>query len=257
MVRQTQGMSEHGHESVGMLHYVRFAVRIGFMGSVRLVLQFVLAIAELFRLRRAHWSEAATLLEAEHEKRVAKLADVTRDGQARLRALLSLQVPPITSTVRGILKSLLLDRIGLLGVCAVVIAVLLGVALHFGNAPVAVAGGVAIAAAWALADRWLTSQRHVDPTQLMVDRAAQLARIFPAAFVVMGHTHTPASLPAGDATYVNLGAWAEEEPEPASANAFLYRAPRTHLVIHVGEAGAEAQFYSWEATGPKPWDAPA
>lgn len=255
VVRQTQGMSEHGHETVGMLHYVRFAIRIGFMGSVRLILQFVLAVAELFRLRRAHWSEAAALLKVEHDKRVATLAAVTRDGQARLRALLSLQVPPITSTVRGILKSLLLDRIGLIGVAGIVLAVLLGMALHFGNVPLALAGGAVVALGWVLADRWLTSQRLVDPTQLMVDRAAQLARIFPAAFVVMGHTHTPASLPAGDATYVNLGAWAEEEPEPNDQHAFVYRAPRTHLVIHVGAAGAEAHFFSWESTGPKPWDA--
>lgn len=257
VVRQTQGMSEHGHETVGMLHYARFALRIGFVGSVRLIVQLALAIAELFRLRRAHWSEAAARLGVEHERRVAALAAVTRDGHVRLRALLSLQVAPITSTARGILRSLLLDRIGLLGAAATLLAVLLGAGLRFGHAIVAAVVAALVAAFWVLADRWLAAQRSVDPTQLMVDRAAHLARIFPAAFVVMGHTHTPASLPAGNATYVNLGAWAEEEPEPTdpSAHAFVYRAPRTHLVIHVGESGAEAQFFSWEPTGPKPWDA--
>lgn len=255
VVRQTQGMSEHGHEHVGMLHYVRFGLRLGVMGSLRLVQQVVRAVVELFRLRRAHWSEAATRLKAHHDKRVAQLAELMRDGQARLHELLSLQVAPITASVRGILQSLLLDRIGLLALCGVVLATLLGVAMHRGSLPIAAIGALAVVAAWALVDRWLTSQRSVDPTQLMVDRAAQLARIFPAAFVVMGHTHIPASLPAGDATYVNLGAWAEEEPDAHGA-AFAYRATRTHLVIHVGEAGAEAQFYSWEASGPQPWDAP-
>lgn len=242
VVRQTRGMSEHGHEHVGMLHYVGFAVRLGLTGTARLALQFVLAIVELFRLRRAHWSEAAQRLRAEHERRVAKLADAMRDGPARLRALLSLQVAPITSTVRGILKSLLLDRM-VVGILAALFGAL-AAALHASwLLPV-------VLLAWLGADRWLTSQRHVDPAQTMVDRAAQLARIFPAAFVVMGHTHTPVSLPAGDATYVNLGAWAEdEEPEPALS----YRAPRTHLVIHVGAGGAEAQFYAWHETGPKPW----
>ena len=269
VVRQTRGMSEHGHEHVGMLHYVAFAARLGLAGTARLGLQFVLAVTELFRLRRAHWSEAGARLREEHERRVAKLAEVTRDGHARLRALLSLQVPPITSTVRGILKSLLLDRIGVALASVLVLALVAAFSVHLGSFALAAAGAVSVGVGWALLDRWFTAQRNVDPTQLMVDRATQLARIFPAAFVVMGHTHTPASLPAGDATYVNVGAWAEEEHEPEpgvgtegapgagldpeAATAFGYRAPRTHLVIHVGAAGAEAQFFSWHESGPKLW----
>lgn len=240
VVRQTRGMSEHGHESVGLLHYLSFALRLGVLGTARLAMQFVLAIVELFRLRRAHWSEAAERLRAEHERRVAKLAAAMRDGPARLHALLSLQVAPITSTVRGILKSLLLDRL-VLALVAVLCTALVAWSQIYWLAPLTLI-------AWFGADRWLTAQRSVDPAQTMVDRAAQLARIFPAAFVVMGHTHTPVSLPAGAATYVNLGAWAEDEEPHAS-----YRAPRTHLVIHVEDAGAEAQFYAWDETGPRPW----
>ena len=244
VVRQTRGMSEHGHEHVGMLHYLGFAVRLGLAGTARLVLQFVLAIVELFRLRRAHWSDAAERLRADHELRVARLAGAMRDGPARLRALLSLQVAPITSSVRGILKSLLLDRM-----------VAGGVAFALGATALALHATVLVPlllVAWLLVDRWLTAQRSVDPAQVMVDRAAQLARIFPAAFVVMGHTHTPVSVPAGEATYVNLGAWAEdEEAEPTHS----YRAPRTHLVIHIGEQGPQAQFYAWDDSGPKPWAA--
>ena len=39
-----------------------------------------------------------------------------------------------------------------------------------------------------------------------------MARLFPAAFIVMGHTHLPERQPTAEhATYVNLGAWAEDE----------------------------------------------
>lgn len=257
VVRQTRGMSEHGHETVGMLHYLGFALRLGLGGTLRLATQFVRAIAELFRLRRAHWSTAAARLREEHERRVAALAERMRDGQARLLELMSLQVPPITSSVRGILKSLLLDRLGIAAAALLTSTAIGVVALHWASVPLALLGVLAIGLAWFGLDRWFAGQRSVDPTQLMVDRAAQLGRIFPAAFVVMGHTHTPTSIPAGDSTYVNVGAWAEEEhePEPDTPVSFVARAPRTHLVIHVGEAGAEAQFFSWEESGPRPWRA--
>ena len=81
---------------------------------------------------------------------------------------------------------------------------------------------------------------------MMVDRAAALARLFPSAFVVMGHTHIPTSVSAGEATYINVGSWAEDEPDALSD----YRATRTHLVIHVRDSGLEAQFCTWGDAGP-------
>lgn len=86
--------------------------------------------------------------------------------------------------------------------------------------------------------------RAIDVTDHLVERAAHLARLFPAAFVVMGHTHIPTTLAAGNATYVNLGSWAESDGE--------YRAPRTHLVIHERDGRVEAQFCEWhEGEGPR------
>jgi UDP-2,3-diacylglucosamine pyrophosphatase LpxH len=250
VVRPTRGMTEHGHEDVGLGHYISFGAQLGFEGMLKLGVAFTKAVAEMFRLRRGHLSEAAKTLRAEHEVLVAKLAGVTRLGVERLRALLSLQTPPITKTVAGIMRGVLLDRLAVAVVAMLTLGALavLGV-FHGGLAGGATwaAGGVVVA--WILLHVYFSRQRTIDPAEQMVERAAHLAKLFPAAFVVMGHTHIPAAVPAGDATYINVGSWAEEAAEPSVP---AYRAARTHLVIHVRNEQPEAQFCTWEDNGPQP-----
>jgi hypothetical protein len=117
-----------------------------------------------------------------------------------------------------------------------------------------------VALAWFIAYRVLSWLRpKVDPDDALKERAAHLARLFPAAFVVMGHTHVPMKLPVnqGASTYVNLGSWAEEEDEeesdrPPDAKPATYRAARTHLVIHPQESGpVVAEFLAWSEGGPR------
>lgn len=247
-VVRPSGMAEHGHEHVGLAHYVRLGARYGVSGGVALGLRFARAVGELFRLRREHLSEAATILRAEHEGRVAKLAEAMRIGHERLRALLSLQTPPLTKSIRGILAGVLLDRLALALAATIACAGLAIVGAFHGHALWPLAGVLVV---WSLLHRWLSRQRNVDPAEALVERAAHLARLFPAAFVVMGHTHVPLKAPAGDATYVNVGAWAEDDAEGDDA----YRAPRTHLVIHVGSAAsqpARAELCTWKDEGPVP-----
>lgn len=246
VVRTTRGMKEHGHENVGLGHYLSFGIQLGLAGMLKLGVDFARAVAEMFRLRRAHVSDAAKALRAEHDERVAKLASVTRLGLERLRALLSLQTPPITSSVAGILRSVLLDRLALAVMSLLTLALLLVVGGLRGSVAWA-AGGVV--AAWIALHVYFSRQRSVDPGEQMIDRAAQLAKLFPAAFVVMGHTHVPEAVKAGDATYINVGSWAEEAEGPSEV---AYRAPRTHLVIHVRDAQPEALFCTWEENGPRP-----
>jgi UDP-2,3-diacylglucosamine pyrophosphatase LpxH len=246
VVRPTRGMKEHGHENVGLGYYLAFGAQLGISGMVKLGVAFTKAVAEMFRLRRANLSDAAKALRADHEERVARLAAVTRLGIERLRSLLSLQARPITSTVAGIMRGVLLDRLAV----AVVALLTLGVLAIFGRfhgAAAWAAGGVVLA--WTLLHVYFSRQRTIDPAAHMVDRAAQLAKLFPAAFVVMGHTHVPAAVPAGAATYINVGSWAEEADDGAVDG---YRAARTHLVIHVRNERAEAQFCTWEDSGPQP-----
>jgi len=245
VVRPTRGMQEHGHENAGVFDYLSFAFRLGWTGLLALGSRFVSAILEMFRLRREHLSEAANVLRAEHERRVALLGEATRIGKDRLRALLSLQAPPLARSVRGIMASVLLDRLAL---AMAAMLLLVGVAITSAFYGYALYGGLAVLLGWALLHRHLARARHIDAVAELAVRATKLASLFPAAFVVMGHTHVPVRTDAGAATYINLGSWAEQEDTP--------RARRTHLVIHSTESTPEAQLYEWESgVGPRRFDA--
>jgi len=248
VVRQTPGVREHGHENLGILDYLMLGARLGIGGMLRLGLRFFGAVIELFRLRRQHFADAGKVLREEHERRAALLAEATRIGMDRLRSLAALQTPPITRSIRGILASVLLDKIALGLLCSALIIVLGTVAARHGHHLWLLPASVVVG--WAIAHRFLTRARHIDPAEILADRAVHLAKLFPVAFVVMGHTHIPAQVPvSASATYINLGAWAEEEPEdPAHA----WRAPRTHLVIRLGENGPTADLLAWDTAAGAP-----
>ena len=246
VVRPTKGLSEHGHEKMGALDYLMLGVRLGVGGGVRLGVRFARAVAELFRLRRGHVSEAATALRKEHERRVALLAKATRIGKARLKALMRLQSPPISHSIHGILASVLLDRIAL-GMAAIVALFALVIFGAFqGHTLLA---GLGVLVTWSLLHRHLTKLRKVDPSEQLALRADALAQLFSVPFVVMGHTHVPTSIPAGDTTYINLGSWAEDE------QAHSEYTTRTHVVIHPSAGKPKALFQRWdsEQEGPLPF----
>lgn len=237
VVRPTPGVREHGHESLGIADYLMLGARLGVGGMFKLGMRFFGAVIELFRLRREHLAEAGKAFRVEHERRMGLVAEATRIGLDRLRAVAALQAPPITRSIRGILASLLLDRLALGLLCTLMLVATGVVAAHRGHLfwplPVSVIVG------WAIAHRLLTRTRHIDPTEILADRAASLAKLFPVAFVVMGHTHVPAQQAvSASATYINVGAWAEEEES--------LRAPRTHLVIRRGEFGPVADLLAWD-----------
>jgi UDP-2,3-diacylglucosamine pyrophosphatase LpxH len=250
VVRQTRGLKEHGHETLGLADYVGFGVKLGVSGMFALVVRFVRAILELFRLRRAYVSEAARVLRDEHVVRCAKLAEAMRIGRDRIDALLALQAPPITSSIRGILASVLLDKLAL-GLAALLI--LAGLALFGAFHGYGWLGAFGVLVAWSLLHRHLSQQRQVDSAAQLQIRAGQLASLFQVAFVVMGHTHAPVVAPAGSATYVNLGSWAEEADDdgdgrdgPSSVPPAT-RAARTHLVLHMTEGRPEAELCGWSS----------
>jgi UDP-2,3-diacylglucosamine pyrophosphatase LpxH len=244
VVRPTRGIPEHGHENLGVADYVGFGLRLGVKGTFTLATRFAQAVIELFRLRRVYLGEAAKALHAEHVRRVRLLGEVTRIGQARLEALLALQTPPVTSSIGGILGSVLLDRIAL--AMGAAIALIIVAILSFRNGHVGWAA-LAVLSAWSLAHRHLARNRHVDPRETLAERAGHLAKLFPAAFVVMGHTHVPVKTPIneGTSTYVNLGAWADDDDDIADDAPAEQRAPRTHLVIRVGPSGPVGELLRW------------
>jgi UDP-2,3-diacylglucosamine pyrophosphatase LpxH len=260
VVRPTKGVPEYGHDRMGLTDYVLLGARMGFGGVWRLGVRFAAAVWELFRLRREYLTDAAQALREEHERRMAALAQRTRIGIEKLRALAALQVPPVTRSASKILASVLLDRLALGFAAAASLAVLAVVALRHP------AGWVAVAAAgvaWLLTHRHLSARRrrwfgeHLDNQEALLERAGHLASLFPAAFVVMGHTHQPAKIPVGRgaATYVNVGSWHEAEPATPSEPG-AYRAARTHLVIHPAPEGPVAQFLAWSPDGPRQFVGP-
>jgi UDP-2,3-diacylglucosamine pyrophosphatase LpxH len=252
VVRRTRGMKEHGHESMGTLDYLRFGAGLGLSGLLRLGARFKNAVQELFRLRRAHMSEAMAVLRAEHERRMELLALARNISMDRLRALAALQVPPITHSVRGILASVLLDRLALGLLCSISLLVLGIVGVFHGHV---LWGALGVLCAWALANRRLARERQLDPAEELVVRAGHLAALMPVAFVVMGHTHVPLQrdLPGQTARYINLGSWAEEEDLDERGER-AYRAPRTHLVIDMANGQAKAELRAWTAAGPRPFE---
>jgi UDP-2,3-diacylglucosamine pyrophosphatase LpxH len=253
VVRRTRGMKEHGHETMGTMDYLRFGASLGLSGLLRLGNRFKNAVLELFRLRRAHMSEAMTVLRAEHERRMELLALARNISMDRLRALAALQVPPITHSVRGIIASVLLDRLALGLFCSITLLVLAVVGIFHGHV---LWGALGVLAAWGLANRWLARERRLDPADELVVRAGHLAALMPVAFVVMGHTHVPLQrdLPGQNARYFNLGSWAEEEDLDERGER-AYRAARTHLVIDMADGKANAELRAWTAEGPQPYKA--
>lgn len=241
VVRPTRGMTESGHEHVGLTHYIRFGAGLGFLGMVALGVRFARAVRELFRLRAASLTEAARELRREHERHVAQLAAAKRIGVERLRRLLALQAAPITSSVRGILASVLLDRLALAGAAMVAMMVVLVASQLAGFTWLWTLAALPV---WVGVHLGLARQRNVDPSRQLAERASQLASLFPAAFIVMGHTHIPQTVRAGASTYINVGSWAEHEDGSE-------RAARTHLVIHVTPSGPEAHFCAWSPSGPQ------
>jgi hypothetical protein len=98
---------------------------------------------------------------------------------------------------------------------------------------------------------WLRRE-GVEPSSMLRERAGSVARLFPAAVVVMGHTHLPEVVPtAARSTYVNLGGWAEEEAPEGRLPALP--ATRTHLVLTRAATGPTAQLMAWRDGAPCPF----
>jgi UDP-2,3-diacylglucosamine pyrophosphatase LpxH len=246
IVRRTPGLKEYGHEDRGIASYVSWGLLLGFRGAIGLFLRFWAAVFHLRRTARAYASKRAEELAAEHRARMNALAARVRLSTDRLEAALRLHVGPLVRSPRLVLASVMLDRLGLL--CAVVVIVIAILAFRLPLYWLGVAVGV-----WLPLNAWFARQRpNVDPASLMLERAPEVAKLFPASFVVMGHTHMPLVRRVDRAVYVNVGAWAEEEPEPGVSKP--YRAPRTHLVLHDRGDAHVAQLYAWTAEGPKELD---
>ncbi|HTV17611.1 MAG TPA: metallophosphoesterase [Polyangiaceae bacterium] len=250
VVRPTRGMTEGGHDSMSASDYVRFGLSLGVGGMATLVRRFVNAAVAAVELWREHLSDAAAFVRREHERKLQQLGEARSFGIERLRELVRLQHPPLTRNLGSIASSLMLDRIALGALALAAVGAVLLWLEHWGVAAssgVGVLGGVAV-----MRHLWL-QRSSVEPSDLLRERAGSVARLFPAAVVVMGHTHLPEMRPtSAQSTYVNLGAWAEEEPVDGRSPALP--ATRTHLLITRSGGAPSAQLLTWSDGGPQPFD---
>ena len=250
VVRPTRGLSESGHDSAGVADYVRFAAQLGWGGMLGLARRFLVAVGVLLAIWRAQSSSAALWIRGEHERKMRLLAEAKQISLERLRALANLQRPPVTRSLLLILASVMLDRIvvAVIGVSAVVGAV----TLAEDAIGALVAGGAVGAAMTALGLVWSRARTSVDPSEELRCSAPRVAHLFPAAFVVMGHTHLPevSPVPSAETTYVNLGAWSEEDTDDGSVPGLP--ATRTHLVVRQEDGRAIARLLTWDSeAGPR------
>lgn len=247
VVRPTRGLSAEGHENRGMMDYLRLALSMGWSGATALGMRYLSAVREMFRAWRDHRGEGAQFIRAEQERLMALLARPRSMAVDTLRALAALAATPVTGGAWKILQSVFLDLALGSGVAVLVLA---GLGFFQLTSP-----GVlpAVAALFGVAFwLWLRGARVHDPRLALRLGAGRVAQLLPTRFVVMGHTHHPVFEAIGETTtYVNLGAWAEEDHDEIGATS---TAPRTHLVIRHLDGVAHAELLTWDTqAGPRPF----
>jgi hypothetical protein len=122
-------------------------------------------------------------------------------------------------------RSLYLDRIG----CAVAgVAGLLLATICFAQLATITASCSALVSVLLVGYALVGSGQNRSPQATMLQSAAQIAKLFSARWVVMGHTHEPTIQAVSEsASYVNLGSWGEDDPpdertaQPARLGTFL------------------------------------
>lgn len=250
IVRRTPGMKEYGHENRGLWSYITWGLTLGVRGTFKLYLRFWSAVLRLRATARAYSSDTGRRLLRDHHRRLDERAESMGVARECLDSALSLHVTPMALSPRGVLTSVMLDRMATFAVMVPTLIALIALRSAIGPAAPWLIGAVILL--WGVLHVHFSRGRpSVDPGEVMVQRSRDIARIFPSSFIVMGHTHAPLAQTISDGTtYINLGAWAEEEPDPEEENP--YRSPRTHLVVHANEDCHEAYLLEWlSGEGPR------
>jgi UDP-2,3-diacylglucosamine pyrophosphatase LpxH len=253
VVRPTPGMTEGGHDKMGALDYVRFGLSLGLSGMLALVGRFLGVLGAALALWREHSSQATVRAQQLHELEVRRCCETRQLGLERVLELIRLQLPPLTRSLAGIVTSLMLDWVML---ALAIAGALSAIAIWQDHWRAASLCGLGLVSGLLVLRRtWLVRQ-GVEPSSMLRERAGRLASLFPSAIIVMGHTHLPEVRKTTDqSTYVNLGAWAEEELPDGRAPALP--ATRTHLVLTHAAAGATAQLMTWGDGAPRPFHPPS
>src|SRR4051812_32875061 len=188
VVRPTPGMTEGGHDQMGALDYLRFALSLGAGGMLALAGRFVRVLGAALALWREHWSHATAGIRREHERMLERWCEARQTRAERVLELVRLQLPPLTRSLAGIATSLMLDWV-LLGVS--IAAAVAAVVIWLDHWQAASLGGSALVASVVILRRTCLVRQGIEPSSVLRERAGRLAQLFPSAVVVMGHTHLP------------------------------------------------------------------
>jgi UDP-2,3-diacylglucosamine pyrophosphatase LpxH len=247
IVRRVEHVDEHGHDgNLGFGHYLDLVARTGTRGIGRLARAFFHAIGVALRTWWHLVRGGLRALKRLHRRRLRRFAAYRRIGWRRMRAFDAMAVKPSIASLPAILSTLLLDRVALFGVTPFFV---LGALLLPASLIARAAAGLAFLLIARFVHEQLVARRELDAGRRMERRAADVARLFPAPFVVMGHTHVPKRIPlAHGAVYINTGTWAEEADPHGLVTP---PAPRTHLVVEGAEAASHdaevhAELRAWD-----------
>jgi len=252
VARPTPGMHEGGHETATVLDYLRFGSRLGAGGLLALARRFAAANGVLLRTWREPLGGAASWVKRVNERRLRALGRAYRISAERLRGLARLQRAPSTQSLRAILQSVMLDQV-LLVLGGVALAAL---ALALLPWRLALPSAGAVVVLLEVARRASLRQRALDPSAILRESSARVAKLFPAAFIVMGHTHLPEMGPSAErTTYVNLGAWAPEQT--FGDQSLPLQASQSHFVLVQNGTTISAELRTWDGEAPRLFDGTA
>ncbi len=241
VARPTRGLSTASYGYASMSAYLTLLLNLGVGGTARIAVRYARAsqrlISEYFAQTvdrgLGRMNSAGVRL-----RRFAARAGVSEEHLAKLRAL---YVQPAAKSLSYVLRSLYLDRVFCLVFCLAFVASAALAASYGGflagalcSIPAGLLGGYA----------YVGRGSNTSPSACMEHGASQIARLFRARWVVMGHTHAPVFTEVGEgASYVNLGSWGQDDP-PDERTA-RHTSSCTYLVLRHEASDYRAELLHW------------
>jgi len=243
VARPTRGLSTARYEHTNFGAYLGLLVALGLWGSARIGFRFARAAVRLVGTWLAHVRGEGRRRRHASRMRKERFAARERVSPLDLSALEQLYVKPASHSLSFVLRSIYLDRVFAL-VCAI-LWVMAGALLARYRG---VLEGVSCALPAALFATYacIGFERDIVPTRRMQSSASRIAELFAARWVVMGHTHQPVVQDlAGNAQYVNLGHWGEDDLPEERAEAHTTRC--TYLHVRLEGDDYRADLMCWDA----------
>lgn len=244
VARPTRGLSTTSYENVGFGAYLQLLGKLGLAQSARMSVRFGRAVMRLLAESRSYAFSEGRLRMLRAQTRERLFSRQMGLGGDTLTCLKRLYAAPAARSLRFVMRSLYLDR--LLSMVLSVLFIAAGATLSR-YASLSEGALCALPALPLAAFGCYGPNRDLAPIQRMRESAAEIARLFGARFVVMGHTHVPEDAPLGGAArYLNVGHWGHDDiPEEQAESA--PQMPCTYLLLKQTSEGYRHQLLRWDA----------